>query len=287
MVKYLRETEAQKRSAARDRDIAKHLTRKFRGRTLCSLCATDIKAYIEMRHKDEARDSTIHRELSLLSAAINYARREWEWEIPNPVTGRKPGQGEGRVRWITHEEAAKLIAAASAESRAPHLPDFLQLGLNTGCRSQEMLGLEWTRVDMKNRLIYLEAEHSKGKQRASVPLNKGALAAIMGRSRFRDKHCPDSPWVFSSKVGERIQSVKRSFATACHSAGISDFHPHDMRHTCAAWLVQSGVDLYRVRDLLRHKSIQMTERYAHLAPHNVRSAVEALDEIAISVSTEP
>ena len=58
-----------------------------------------------------------------------------------------------------------------------------------------------------------------------------------------------------------------------------------MRHTCAAWLVQSGVDLYRVRDLLRHKSIQVTERYAHLAPHNVRSAVETLDKMAISGPT--
>ena len=142
MVKYLRETETQKRSAARDRDIAKHLTREFRGRVLSSLCATDIKAYIEMRRKDKAMNSTIHRELSLLSAAINYARREWDWEIPNPVSGRKPGQGEGRVRWITHDEAAKLLAAASTEPRSPHLPDVLRLGLNTGCRSQEMLGLE-------------------------------------------------------------------------------------------------------------------------------------------------
>jgi len=138
---------------------------------------------------------------------------------------------------------------------------------------------------LKNRLIYFEAEHSNDKQRVSVLLNKGALAAIMGRSRYRDEHCPDSTWVFCNKVGERIQSVKRFFATACQSVGISDFHPNDMRHTCAAWLVQSGVDLYRVRDLLRHKSIQMTERYAHLAPHNVRSAVETLGEKAFPGQT--
>ena len=86
--------------------------------------------------------------------------------------------------------------------------------------------------------------------------------------------------------GERIQSIKRSFATTCQLAGIKNFRPHDLRYTCAVWLVQSGVDLARVRDLLRHKSVRMTERYAHLAPHNVRSAVVALDEMAISVSTE-
>jgi integrase len=206
MVRYLNDTEKQKRSAARDRDIAKHLTRKFRDRVLSSLGAKDIKDYVEMRRGDKVMDSTVHLELSLLSAAINYARHEWEWEIPNPATGRKPGQGEGRVRWITHEEAARFIAAASTEPRSPHLPDFLQLGFNTGCRSQEMLGLKWGRVDLKNRLIYLDAEHSKDKKRASVPLNKGALAASVGRSRYRDEHCLDSPWVFCNKFGERIQS---------------------------------------------------------------------------------
>jgi integrase len=240
-----------------------------------------------MRRSEGAKDSTIHRELSLLSATINYARREWGWEIPNPVSGRKPGQGEGRVRWITQEEAVRLMAAAAAETRSRHLPDFLQLGLNTGCRSQEMLGMEWSRVDMKNRLIYLEAEHSKDKRRASVPLNKGAYNTILNRARFRDQHCPDSPWVFCNETGGRIQFIKRSFATACRCAGIRNFRPHDLRHTCAAWLVQSGVDLSRVRDLLRHKSVLMTERYAHLAPHNVRSAVEALDEMILAGPTEP
>ncbi|MGM0543841.1 MAG: tyrosine-type recombinase/integrase [Pseudomonadota bacterium] len=51
-----------------------------------------------------------------------------------------------------------------------------------------------------------------------------------------------------------------------------------VRHTCAAWLVTSGVPLAVVRDLLGHSTIAMTERYAHLAPENVRSAVARLDE---------
>jgi integrase len=65
--------------------------------------------------------------------------------------------------------------------------------------------------------------------------------------------------------------------TALKRAQIENFRPHDLRHTCAAWLVQSGVPLAEIRDLLRHRSIQMTESYAHLAPHNVRRAVSVLD----------
>ena len=64
---------------------------------------------------------------------------------------------------------------------------------------------------------------------------------------------------------------------ACRKAGIEDFHIHDLRHTCAAWLVTAGVPLTEVRDLLGHSTITMTERYAHLAPENVRASVKLLE----------
>ncbi|MEW6037759.1 MAG: tyrosine-type recombinase/integrase [Pseudomonadota bacterium] len=59
---------------------------------------------------------------------------------------------------------------------------------------------------------------------------------------------------------------------------MSDFRIHDLRHTCAAWLVSAGVALAEVRDLLGHSTVKMTEKYAHLAPENIRAAVAVLDE---------
>ena len=89
---------------------------------------------------------------------------------------------------------------------------------------------------------------------------------------------PWTPWVFARENGTEIKAAKRSFKTACRRAGIEDFHIHDLRHTCAAWLVSAGVPLTEVRDLLGHASVVMTERYAHLSPDNVRAAVARLDE---------
>ena len=109
--------------------------------------------------------------------------------------------------------------------------------------------------------------------------NADARAALLTRARFRAQYCPASPWVFCQSDGARIGDVKRSFAKACERAGIEDFRIHDMRHPCAAWLVSAGVPLPEVRDLLGHSTIRITERYAHLAPENVRAAVALLEGV--------
>jgi integrase len=152
------------------------------------------------------------------------------------------------------------------------------LALNTGMRSGELLGLEWNRVDLQAGVIRLQATHTKIGKKRNVPLNQAARNAIINRLRFRAQYCPASPWVFAKTDGQRVQSVRESFASACQRAGIADFRPHDLRHTCAAWLAQQGVSLAEIRDLLDHRSVVTTERYAHLAPDNLREVVALLEQ---------
>ncbi len=277
MLAYLDATQDSKRSHGRDLTSCRHLYPAFSGRKLRDILAHDVRAYITQRRKEGAAASTINKEVGLLSSAINYARRELGWDIHNPAQGCRQREPEGRLRWLTKAEAAALVEAARQAEKAPHLADFIILALNTGMRSGEILGLEWRRVDLSNGLIWLEAEHTKTARRRTIPINAGAKTALLSRLNWRARHCQDSPWVFCDQTGRRIASVKKSFETACKRAGIEDFRIHDLRHTCAAWLVTAGVPLAEVRDLLGHRSIQMTERYAHLAPENVRSAVQRLD----------
>jgi integrase len=276
MVEYLN-AHTDKRSAGRDREITRNLRAVFRGKVLNSLGAADIRGYIEWRKTKGVAPATINRELALFSAALNFACRELEWDIPNPVSGRKLKEPEGRVRWLMRAEAVALTQAAESEPKAPHLADFIQLALNTGMRRGEMLGLEWKRVDLKAGLIHLEAAHTKAGKRRAVPLNETARSAILSRLKFRAANCPASPWVFCDREGTRLGSVRKAFETACRRAKIEDFTIHDLRHTCAAWLVSEGAQLAAVRDLLGHSTIKMTERYAHLAPENVREAVSLLE----------
>ena len=278
MLGYLNATADEKRSADKDRMRTRHLRRHFGGRVMNTLQPIDVREYIALRKGDGVRNATINREIALLSSAINYAIREWDWELPNVAKGRKLKEDEGRTRWISRDEAELLIQAAESEPKAQHLADFIRLALNTGCRSGELLGLEWCRVNLQERLLLLEADHTKAGKRRSVPLTEMSHQAIMSRLRFRATRCPASPWVFAKEDGTRIKAVRRSFKTACRRAGIEDCHIHDLRHTCAAWLVGIGVPLAEVRDLLGHAPVVVTERYAHLSPDKVRAAVAQLDK---------
>lgn len=285
MLKYLQSVSGQKKSAERDVYVVKQLKPFFTGMELGALKRSDVRAYIDKRKIDGVGAATINREIGLFSASINYARREWDWNIPNNVEGMLQKTPEGRVRSLTLAEARRLIQEAERHKGSPLLVHFLRLALNTGCRRDEMLRLEWRRVDLKANLIFLEGSNTKSGRRRSIPLNLEARAAMLDLARYRAEHCPNSPWVFVHPNGERLQSIRTAFRTLLKRVGIADFRIHDLRHTCASWLVSAGQQLTAVRDLLGHSTIKMTERYAHLSPENVRVAVSALDGVAQNCHT--
>jgi integrase len=277
MLAYMEGPSKSKRSHKRDWFSLARLNEMFNGRELSSITGSDVRQYIAKRTGEGVGPSTINKEIALFRVALNWARKELEWNVQNPFSGRNLREPQGRIRWITWEESVRLIETAKTEPNAPHLADFIRLGLNTGMRSGEMLELEWSRVDLAVNLIYLGHEHQKNGKVGSVPMNKEAREAILSRARFRAKHCPGSPWVFAHESGERLISIRKGFLGACNRIGLEDFHPHDLRHTCAAWMVQAGVSIREVAEVLRHSDIRVTMRYAHLSPDNVRAAVGALD----------
>ena len=86
------------------------------------------------------------------------------------------------------------------------------------------------------------------------------------------------PWVFHDEEGIKFRDTHKKFYWACRRAKIQDFRFHDLRHTFASWLVMAGVPLATVSELLGHKSITMTMRYAHLSPQHLTQAVKSLDK---------
>lgn len=262
----------------RERDIhaTKALYQHLGGLNVNDITPQHINDYKRARKQQKRTDATIRKELTVLQTAIRYAAREWGWNIKNPVAGRLPPKCQGRIRWITHEEAERLIQGC--DDKAPYLPDMIKLALNTGMRRGEILNLEWSRVDLGQRLIHLDPEHQKNRRYGSVPLNTAATDTL--RARFHPGR-----YVFEQN-GKPIGSIKRSFATACRRAELEDLTFHDLRHTFASWLIQAGVPLAQVSEAMRHSDIRMTMVYAHLAPDAARSAVEVLDTVAETVTNQ-
>lgn len=256
----------------------KRLKEWFAGSIINKTSGQDVKAYCRQRQEAGVANSTINRELAALSSAINYCNREFDWQLPNPVKGRLLKEPPGRERYLSRAEVACLIQHARQRRHGELLADFIEIAVNTGCRRGELYNLEWNRVDLTRgrESISLRAEHTKSGKPRTVPLNEPAVMAIKRRANWRSENAPGSPWVFARASGKRIGCIRNGFAKACEAAGIHDFRMHDLRHTAASWLVSDGVPLEVVKDLLGHSTIVMTQRYAHLAPHRVREAVNLM-----------
>jgi integrase len=138
-------------------------------------------------------------------------------------------------------------------------------------RGEQYSRIDWTCVDLLRRDLYIP--QSKNGSSRHIPLNAESLAA------FREMYARtrgQGPIFISKRGGERLLGPRHWFEDAVAEANLRDFTWHDLRHTFASRLVMSGVDLRTVAELLGHKKIQMTMRYAHLAPQHKLAAVEKL-----------
>ncbi len=109
-------------------------------------------------------------------------------------------------------------------------------------------------------------------RRREIPINQTLRETL--QKQVRHLH---SEYAFVDKEGKRFKEIKRSFKSALRRSGIKDFTFHDLRHTFASQLVMAGIDLTTIKELLGHKTLAMTLRYAHLAPSHKQKAVEMLD----------
>jgi integrase len=215
---------------------------------------------------------TVAKEFATLRHAFQLAV-EWELLIVNPAQGAKlPKQSEGRTRYLSPTEFKAALLAAPDWMRGP-----MALAAFTGMRRGEILGLCWKDVDLENQRVYL-METKNGSLRV-LALN-GLAAQVL-------KSLPEGEpgeLVFPEVNAAHLSVyTRRVFA----SVGIQDASFHSLRHTAASWLVMEGVDLYAVGRILGHKTPRMTQRYAHLSPGFMATAVNKLDGVFAGSLPEP
>lgn len=174
-------------------------------RKISEITRRDIADYIDKRLDDGLCNGTVNLEISTLSSAYRFAQRHWGWPIANPVSGQYLRNDEGRLRWLDKDEKTRLFKTMRRSRCKISLPDFVMLAINTGCRKTELLGLAWKNVDLDAGIIVIEGKNSKNGRRRIIPINHGARQALINRLDHNNRYCPESPWVFAKRNGDRLK----------------------------------------------------------------------------------
>jgi site-specific recombinase XerC len=228
------------------------------------------RAYVKSR---TVKPATSRRELETMGAAINYCHKEgYLTHVPRVTL---PEKAKGKTRWLTRNEAARLLWAAR---HVPHLRTFILIGIYTGTRSAAIFGLQWMPntqggwIDLDAGLLYRGAEGriETNKRVPTCSLPTKLLAHLRrgrkGTMRFVVEY-----------DGERVQKLRRSWKTARLAAGLgSDVTPHTLRHTSVTWRLLKGVPLRDVAEYVGMSEKMARETYGHYCPDHLEKARDAI-----------
>jgi integrase len=279
-IKHIKDTRQLRTWSKRQRhyQTLKHF---FKDKTFNQITPRDIEDFKLFRIKS-VKPASVNRELETLRHVINLAKRWKRFYGENPVSvaGLMTANNQ-RDRVLSVEEEQRLLA-----NSAPHLKVILAMALNTGMRKGEILSLTWNSIDFDNNLFIINASNNKSKKLKKVPINS-YLKTMLLELKMRNSRLINSEkieHVFLGDDHKPVKEVKTAFRNACKRAKIEGLRFHDLRHTAGTRMLERGVNIVAISEILGHSSIETTrKRYLH--PDNtLRDAVEKLASFEQSCS---
>lgn len=220
---------------------------------------------------------TIQYSLAIIRQLFNFAIKHDLISCENPVSKvSMPKFDNRRMRFLTQNEAEQLLEEILKKSKQTH--DITLLSLHTGMRAGEIFSLTWDCVDLVNGLIMLRNTKNTRTRFAYM------TDAVQKMFNETEKGEPNA-LVFPDRTGKKIVQISDTFNRAVQKLGFNDnitdrrfkISFHSCRHSFASWLVESGADLYSVKELLGHSDFSMTSRYAHLGENALQGAVRRME----------
>jgi len=257
------------------RDDAKKLVwlqQFLSGRILSEIGRDEIAAIGERKRLDSS-GPTANRYLALIRSILRKACLEWEW-IDRAPKIRLYKEAKRRVRWISPEQANKLLQELPLHQR-----DIALFALSTGLRQGNVLGLTWEQVDLKRQTAWIPGDMAKGKEDIHISLSQFSVELLQ---RQVGKH-EERVFTYAGKPVGQINT--RAWRKALKRVGIENFRWHDLRHTWASWLVQSGTPMYDLQEMGGWKSSEMVRRYAHLAPAQMAKHADVVGNLLYGTNT--
>jgi integrase len=224
----------------------------FFKRSLEKITQADGEKFIEAELKAGAMPGSINRNLVSLKRIFSWAIERGDLLI-NPMAKLKKFKTKARVRWCTHEEVQRLVACAKATD--PSLADFILFAVNTGFRLGNLMRVERSHVFER----FVTATTTKSGEPYDVPINAGLrtlLETLPATGRMLN----------TKKIDFRFREISKAAGLYRGPRHAESVTIHTLRHTFAAWALQSGVSIYTVQKWMGHHSVAITEStYGHLS----------------------
>ena len=262
----------------------------FMAKAISNITVNDIEIWQAFERSRGLKPCSINRPLTALKSALNWAlKREIITVYPLKHLEMLREETDYRVRYLSDDERTRLFEAIDEREKKlkqqhPNLStrefvDYIKpaitVALNTGIRRGSLFAMRWNDVNFSERIITVRAATAKSGKTIYIPMNDTVYRVL--HTWKKQTQGENETLVFHSVCGGRIVSPHYLWGKLLKSAGIVNFRWHDMRHDFASRLVMAGVDLNTVRELLGHANLNMTLRYAHLAPKVKQEAVNMLD----------
>ncbi len=274
--KYLenQKIEGAKNLRSKNCHLRTHLLPFFNETPLNKICSFDVERYKKYRQENNAKSTTINRELAVLSHIFTKGI-EWGWLENKPAMIKRFKETPSKITYLTIEQIDRVIDSAKADSH-PHIYLFIMIGLKTAMRRMEILSIKIKDVDLQRKLIHIPNAKAGARQQ---PIT-GPLAETL--SSHIKMLSPDQTWLFpadNSSSGHTM-NIEKAFRRVVKNAGLdpTEVVRHTLRHTAITHLVQAGVDLPTVKRISGHKTLQMVERYSHQNGAHIEAAMDKLEQ---------
>jgi len=268
VVRYLAET-THKASQCSDKTHLRWLDRFLSGRMLDEINRELLDSIMAARMAENVKNSSVNRVNEVIRAVLRKACNEWEWIDRVPRIRMLP-EPKRRVRWITREEADRLI-----EVLPKHLVPAVKFSLETGLRRANVTGLLWSQIDLTRRTAWIHPDQAKARKAIAVPLSAAAVIVIREQIGNHPTH------VFSYHGNPIVQLNTKAWRKALVKVGIDNFRWHDLRHTWASWHVQAGTPLHVLQELGGWECVEMVRKYAHLSSEHLTEYVDRLSRLKL------
>lgn len=271
---YMPYVKPRKRSWLRDQQLYSRIDDALGNLPLNKISRQQIADLHTKLHKEGLAPASADHHVKLLKHLFNLAI-DWGVVESNPAR-RIPlfNPDNRRENYLDAKQLESLMRVLQTDpNRSVCL--IAHLLLSSGARVSEALTAKWSQIDRENRVWRIAAVNSKSKRVRSVPLNESALdvlAQVGTAGKFEH--------VFiNTKTGKPYTTIAKVWVRLRKKAGLPQLRLHDLRHSYASFLVNSGRSLYEVQKVLGHSDSKVTERYAHLSTKTLQDAADSASAI--------